>query len=226
MPTTTETNGSVRKTLASQLDRLDAILDGLSENLNDAVVTAVRAAVVLAVQEAGQAALTELRTNPALQQRLRPTAVDAPAAAPATRSPGWGSRLLSQATTTAAGVAARARQVRAALQRGWSAARDGLNRVCQRVADRARSGWLLVGALAPPAGRRRQALLAALGVGAAVALGCYLAGPVVAAGVSGLAGFTAALAAGAVGSCRHLLPLDDTAASKPTSAPPTTSTLL
>ena len=32
---TTTTNGQIRKTLASQLDRLDSILDGLSEALND-----------------------------------------------------------------------------------------------------------------------------------------------------------------------------------------------
>jgi hypothetical protein len=31
----TTTNGPVRKTLASQLDRLDAILDSLSIGLND-----------------------------------------------------------------------------------------------------------------------------------------------------------------------------------------------
>ena len=33
--TTTTTNGDARKTLASQLDRLDSILDGLSDALND-----------------------------------------------------------------------------------------------------------------------------------------------------------------------------------------------
>src|SRR5439155_25922717 len=53
---TTTTNGQVRKTLASQLDRLDSILDGLSEGLNEAVATAVQGAVELAVRQAvGQA---------------------------------------------------------------------------------------------------------------------------------------------------------------------------
>ena len=33
--TPTTTNGQVRKTLASQLDRLDSILDGLADALND-----------------------------------------------------------------------------------------------------------------------------------------------------------------------------------------------
>ena len=35
MTKTIEMNGPTRKTLASQLDRLDGILDGLSEGLND-----------------------------------------------------------------------------------------------------------------------------------------------------------------------------------------------
>ena len=55
MTTATTTNG-VRKTLASQIDRLDSILDGLSEGLNEAVATAVQGAVELAVRQAvGQA---------------------------------------------------------------------------------------------------------------------------------------------------------------------------
>jgi hypothetical protein len=35
MTKTLEMNGPTRKTLASQLDRLDSILDGLSDGLND-----------------------------------------------------------------------------------------------------------------------------------------------------------------------------------------------
>ena len=35
MNKTVEMNGPARKTLASQLDRLDSILDGLSEGLDD-----------------------------------------------------------------------------------------------------------------------------------------------------------------------------------------------
>ena len=55
MTKTLEMNGPARKTLASQLDRLDSILDGLSEGLTDAVSSAVREAVGLAVQEAVRA---------------------------------------------------------------------------------------------------------------------------------------------------------------------------
>ena len=49
--TMTLDNG-VRKTLASQIDRLDSILDGLAENLNEAVADSVKGAVTVAVQEA------------------------------------------------------------------------------------------------------------------------------------------------------------------------------
>ena len=78
MTTATTTNG-VRKTLASQIDRLDSILDGLSENLNQAVADAVQGAVGLAVRqavgqavkEAVQAVLAEVLTNADLLAAVR-----------------------------------------------------------------------------------------------------------------------------------------------------------
>jgi hypothetical protein len=86
MTKTLEMNGTTRKTLASQLDRLDGILDGLSEGLSDAVASAVREAVGLAVQEAVQAVLTEVLTNPALREQLQKAAPrDVPP--PAERAP-------------------------------------------------------------------------------------------------------------------------------------------
>ena len=95
MSKTLETNGQTRKTLASQLDRLDGILDGLSEGLSDAVSSAVREAVGLAVQEAVQAVLTELLTNPALREQLqRPAASEAaPPDGPANKDGGGKGRL-------------------------------------------------------------------------------------------------------------------------------------
>ena len=95
MSKTLETNGQTRKTLASQLDRLDGILDGLSEGLNDAVASAVREAVGLAVQEAVQAVLTELLTNPLLREQLQGPAAAQPAApdGPANKNGGSKGRL-------------------------------------------------------------------------------------------------------------------------------------
>ena len=85
MSKTLETNGQTRKTLASQLDRLDRILDGLSEGLDQAVAQAVREAVGLAVREAVQAVLTELLNNPALREQLQ-KAVPPEAPPPAERT--------------------------------------------------------------------------------------------------------------------------------------------
>jgi hypothetical protein len=55
MTTATANGRAERKSLASQLDRLDGILDCLSEGLNEAVATAV--------EEGVQAILRELLTN-------------------------------------------------------------------------------------------------------------------------------------------------------------------
>jgi hypothetical protein len=95
MTKTMEMNGPARKTLASQIDRLDSILDGLSEGLDQAVAQAVREAVGLAVQEAVQAVLSELLTNPALREQLqRPAASEsAPPDDPANKQGGGKSRL-------------------------------------------------------------------------------------------------------------------------------------
>src|SRR5262249_61208148 len=72
MTTTTNMNGRVRTSLASQIDRLDSILDGLAEAINETVVAAVQAAVGQAVREAGQATLAEGLRNPQLRPLLQP----------------------------------------------------------------------------------------------------------------------------------------------------------
>jgi hypothetical protein len=68
--TRTNSNGQERKTLASQLDRLDGILDGL----DTALTGAVQQAVEQAVKQAVQAVLTEVLTNRELQQQLQQAA--------------------------------------------------------------------------------------------------------------------------------------------------------
>jgi hypothetical protein len=98
--TKTNLNGQERKTLASQIDRLDSILDGLSEALSESVSTAVQEAVSLAVKEAVQMVLTEVLTNPELRDRLQPPSPPAPPAPPSSdgsNSPSLGSRIRSQA---------------------------------------------------------------------------------------------------------------------------------
>jgi hypothetical protein len=98
--TKTSPNGQERKTLASQIDRLDSILDGLSEALSESVSTAVQEAVSLAVKEAVQTVLTEVLTNPDLRDRLQPPCPPPPAAPPSSGGssrPSLSSRIRSQA---------------------------------------------------------------------------------------------------------------------------------
>src|SRR6478609_213759 len=65
----TTTNGRTQRTsLATQIDRLDLILDNLSEGLQEAVADAVKVAVTRAVE----AALVEVLTNPELRRHLMP----------------------------------------------------------------------------------------------------------------------------------------------------------
>src|SRR3954447_9038443 len=108
MTTTTQTNssnGQVRKTLATQLDRLDAILDSLSDGLNQAVPTAVEQAVEAAVREGVRqgvrGALSEILTDPEVLAAIRATATiqaaDAPPAQAAPPSSSSGPGLLGRA---------------------------------------------------------------------------------------------------------------------------------
>src|SRR5450631_1160376 len=73
-------NGQARKSLAEQIDRLDAMLDGLADGLNDAIAAAVKDAVGIAVQQAVQVVMREMLNSPELLTRL---GAAVPVAAPA-----------------------------------------------------------------------------------------------------------------------------------------------
>ena len=92
----TNLDGQPRKTLASQLDRLDGILDGLDRALTGAVQDAVEQAVKQAVQ----AVLAEVLTNRELQEQLQQAAQHAPPPEPPHGKPSMANRLW-QATTEA-----------------------------------------------------------------------------------------------------------------------------
>ena len=72
-----------RKTLSDQLDRLDGIIDDLSEGLNQAVAHVVQQAVTTAVKQAVEGLMQAAVANPdlvrALADRLTPPAPDDPA---------------------------------------------------------------------------------------------------------------------------------------------------
>jgi hypothetical protein len=151
---TTNTDGQSRKTLASQLDRLDGILDGLSDGLNEAVASAVKEAVGVAVTEAVQAVLVTVLTDPALRAQLRTVASPdpAPSAGPTPEAEAGKGRL--------------ARLCGRVGDRLRSAGRAGAERL-RRIGQAANLAWQLAGA------RVRAVLVAGAGVAAAAA--AYLA---------------------------------------------------
>jgi hypothetical protein len=168
MTKTIEMNGPARKTLASQIDRLDGILDALSEGLDQAVAQAVREAVGLAVQEAVQAVLAELLTNPALREQLQGPAAPQPAApdGPANKSGGGKGRLallcgrvgdkLRSACRAGAGWL---RQAAQAARWAWRLAGAAACLARTALADAARRLWARASALAGWAwGALRRAL--------------------------------------------------------------------
>jgi hypothetical protein len=205
----TTTNGRAqRKSLAEQIDRLDLILDGLADGLSAAVADAVTVAVSTAVQ----AAVREVLSNPELLRRLRPD--PAPAAGKVTGLARWLCGGLAGALCRCWGglvaVAELGRQrvteVAATVRAGRRAlagrVRSGLSALGRRV-------WLGGALLVLLARRYRKPLLAALAVGTAVGLGCYLAGPTVSSAVSGLAGFVGALVAGTRDRLRRMLSAEE-----------------
>src|SRR5438046_1494165 len=118
MSTDTLANGPVaRKSLASQLDRLDGILDGLAEALGGAVSDAVRTAVGSAVRDAVEEAVSTAVRTVLLHPEVR--AVLATGVAPAPPRP---AAAASYATAVAGRLrdAARAARKRAAARvHGW-----------------------------------------------------------------------------------------------------------
>jgi hypothetical protein len=176
-----------RKSLASQLDRLDGILDALSDGLNQAVERAVELAAERAVANA-------------LARNLQ----NAPVASQATK-PGLITRLVKWTWTAIAGAAASVwtkiagtggsvvRQVKAL----GACAKDAVARTTLRTSRR--FGFaVLIGWLGLIAGMRlfvrhpKQTLLASH-AGLLVGVAAYLAGPIFAATVSGVSGATLVL---------------------------------
>jgi hypothetical protein len=93
-----------------------------------------------------------------------------------------------------------------AVRSGWAAATGALRQACRQAADQVRDGCQAVGQMGTLAWHYRRPLLAALAVGAAAGVTCYLAGPIGPAVACGAAGALGSLAASAWGRLRRLLP--------------------
>jgi len=211
--TTANPNNRIRKTLASQLDRLDDILDTLANGLTEAVTTTVRDAVSDAVRDAVKLAIIEIVTSPELQEVLRATQqqkaeqIEVPVATLV--KPGIGERLWGALKATGKKIAGMmtwtCNRVRNGLSSCWTALKKLTLKVSQQVVTMVKGigNWLtLVGRFA---WQLRKPLLIAFGIGSVVGLGCYFAGPVVSSAVSGIAGFVGSLAASAVNGLRRML---------------------
>jgi hypothetical protein len=175
--TTTNTNGRTRKSLAEQIDRLDSILDGLSEALQGAVAEAVTEAVGLAVKEAVRCVLAEVLTSPEFLERLRQVAAGSnpTPAMTASRGPGLLRRWFNSASAWALDRVANARRVIA-----------GAVYILRQSLTRA---GLYVHTLLP---FRRQLLLSAA-VGTLAGVAAYHATPMLAAAAAWMGGFATAL---------------------------------
>jgi hypothetical protein len=174
LPTTNGTDKKIRKSLSEQIDRLDSLLDGLADNLNSAVADAVRDAVGGAVREAVQVTLLELLAHPEIKSLLQAaTASFTPPPPPRTPPDDTEGRPGLRDRLGAAGAWA-GRQARAAGQACVCGAR-----------------WLKAGLLG--VWQLRTRLLTTVGLGAAVGLSAYFAGPWLSALAGGAVGFAAGL---------------------------------
>jgi hypothetical protein len=202
---TMTTNGRPqRKSLAGQLDRLDHILDGFADGLNEAVAAAVKDAAVVAVE----AAVRELLASAELQKRLNCEPVSRPSllrtaakllssglSRAATAFWGWVTQVAELGRNKASEAMSQLQQGRQVLV---SRARRGMTAFARRV-------WL-GGIMAVMLARRfRRPILIALASGTVIGVGCYLAGPMVASTVSGLAAFAGSLTGSMLGRVRRIL---------------------
>ncbi len=175
--TTMTTNGQARKTLAQQIDRLDAILDGLADALNESVADAVKQAVGLAVEQAVRGVLAELFMNPQALARVRDAiGANSPEPAPACAAPSAPKRLRDAWLAVRHGAQQLAAASLRAVQHGRQTA----------AATWRRASWTL-------SSGRLVLVAAAVGIGLAVL--AYHATPWLAATFTGFGGFVAARAA-------------------------------
>jgi hypothetical protein len=129
-----------RPTLSDSINRLDHILDGLSEAIPETIRDALRESVAAAVAEGVRAALVEVLNGEVVQSLLRGALPAAPAPAPAP-PPSLGQRLLTQARsafrTVRAWVGRTLQRVGAGLATLGRTVRDGLASACGWLG----SGW-------------------------------------------------------------------------------------
>lgn len=192
-PVNVTPNGRVqRKSLASQIDRLDTMLDGLADAIPEVIADTIRAVATHTVRDAVQAAVAEVLSSPAVLAALRDTAVPVAAIAPPVampepvQRPGVLSHLRLLLRQLGAAVAVLRQACRTRLHTAGAVAASIWRRAVARLA-----------VFGPPLrliAAFRWPLLAAAGVGAATAAMAWFAAPWLAAALSGVGGFGTAVA--------------------------------
>jgi len=181
----TTMNGTSRKSLASQLDRFDQMLDGLSEAIPEVVAETVRVATMQAVREAVEAAVTEVLTNPVIRDKIQAAQPITEQDAVSTTQVAWQRvrqmwqgvrRCVTQMVDHCRNPVRQARTYAVSL---WQRARAGITAIWNKVE--------LVHCF-------RTEIVTALGVGIGLAAVALVAGPWIAALLSGIGGFGSALA--------------------------------
>ncbi len=190
----TITNGQARKSLASQIDRLDAMLDGLADGLNELIVTAVKQAVEVAVKEAVRSVLSEVLTNPNLVSKLQGSLTQPAAScdcAPTSRV-SLGQRLnqvgswIGQAVKALCGVCtAKVQETTNAIGNGSGLVVEGCKSLVRMAGCGAYAAWQRLQVVR----NLKYQMLTALTVGALCGTGVFFAGPWIAAIASGIGGF-------------------------------------
>jgi hypothetical protein len=203
MTSTMSGNGAQRKSLASQIDRLDSILDGLAEALNESVADAVKEVVGQVVREAVECTILEVLASPDLLRTAlnRHVALD-PQPAPMQEPKRQALRGLLQrvraACTMSRQMAGQAgKNLGRALAWGLHKLRQGCACVgfhCQHVTRRFASSLRCVGTVGRQVWRFRRSCTIALSVGVLSGVGSYLAGPLIASVASGIGGAALTLA--------------------------------
>ena len=188
-----------RKTLSSQIDRLDGILDGLAEALDGAVADAVREAVGQAVREAVSATVREVLASPALlraalashgQQEAAP---EAPAPEPPAQRRTLKDALLNCLKRLLGGAGEGTSRTGDALRGAWSSCLARLRAACvllqarcSHLAAGVAGALAVMGRLCCRLWRFRRGCLLALGAGLVAGAAAYHAGPLLAGLLSGL----------------------------------------
>lgn len=181
METSTLNGRPQRKSLASQLDRLDRILEALEDGLTSTVAQVVREAVTVAVQQAIQAVIVEMMAQPELMQQLARLNESVPV--PVTNTPAGCSRVKEMWASLRRKLGLVWNWLRMRLSNIGTCLRSKLPRVDDRVREAGRKVW-----------KHRAVVSASAGIGLVLGVAGYAAGPV----VSALGLCSAALSLGAL----------------------------